>query len=75
MRNAELEEAQDGIKIARRSINNLRYMQMTPPMERLSEYLEEKNSTRKVGGDRKEKKNCEGNQERSYLLPRRSFPG
>ena len=25
-------------------------------MERLSEYLEEKNSTRKVGGDRKEKK-------------------
>ena len=25
MRNAELEEAQDGIKIARRNINNLRY--------------------------------------------------
>ena len=25
-------------------------------MERLSEYLEEKNSTRKVGGNRKEKK-------------------
>ena len=25
MRNARLEEAQDGIKIARRNINNLRY--------------------------------------------------
>ena len=25
MRNAELEEAQDGIKVARRNINNLRY--------------------------------------------------
>ena len=29
MRNAELDEAQAGIKIARRNINNLRY-QMTP---------------------------------------------
>ena len=36
MRNAGLEEAQVGIKIARRNINNLRYqisiMQMTPPL-------------------------------------------
>ena len=32
MRNAGLDEAQDGIKIARRNINNLRYMQMTPPL-------------------------------------------
>ena len=32
MRNAGLEEAQAGIKIARRNINNLRYMQMTPPL-------------------------------------------
>ena len=32
MRNAELEEAQAGIKIARRNINNLRYMQMTPTL-------------------------------------------
>ena len=31
MRNAGLEEAQAGIKIARRNINNLRY-QMTPPL-------------------------------------------
>ena len=31
MRNAELEEAQDGIKIAGRNINNLD-MQMTPPL-------------------------------------------
>ena len=32
MRNAKLEEAQAGIKIARRNINNLIYMQMTPPL-------------------------------------------
>ena len=31
MRNAGLEEAQAGIKIAGRNINNLRY-QMTPPL-------------------------------------------
>ena len=31
IRNAGLEEAQAGIKIARRNINNLRY-QMTPPL-------------------------------------------
>ena len=31
MRNAELDEAQAGIKIARRNINNLN-MQMTPPL-------------------------------------------
>ena len=32
MRNAGLEEAQAGIKIAGRNINNLKYMQMTPPL-------------------------------------------
>ena len=32
MRNAGLEEAQAGIKIAGRNISNLRYMQMTPPL-------------------------------------------
>ena len=32
MRNAGLEEAQAGIKIVGRNINNLRYMQMTPPL-------------------------------------------
>ena len=31
MRNAELEEAQAGIKIARRNINNLRYADNTTP--------------------------------------------
>ena len=31
MRNAGLDEAQAGIKIARRNVNNLR-MQMTPPL-------------------------------------------
>ena len=32
MRNIELEEAQDGIKIARRNINNLRYADDTTLM-------------------------------------------
>ena len=34
MRNTGLDEAQAGIKITRRNINNLRYadMQMTPPL-------------------------------------------
>ena len=32
MRNAGLEEAQAGIKIARRNINNVSDMQMTPPL-------------------------------------------
>ena len=32
MRNAGLEEAQAGIKIAERNINNLRYTQMTAPL-------------------------------------------
>ena len=32
MRNAGLDEAQAGIKIARRNVNNLRNMQMTPPL-------------------------------------------
>ena len=34
MRNARLNEAQAGIKIARRSINNLRYADDTPPYDR-----------------------------------------
>ena len=32
MRNAGLEEAQAGIKTARRNINNLRYADDTPPL-------------------------------------------
>ena len=32
MRNAGLEEAQAGIKIAGRNINNLRYADITPPL-------------------------------------------
>ena len=32
MRNAGLDEAQAGIKIAKRNINNLTDMQMTPPL-------------------------------------------
>ena len=34
MRNAGLDEAQAGIKIAGRNINNLKYMQMTPPFHK-----------------------------------------
>ena len=32
MRNIGLDEAQAGIKIAGRNINNLRYAEMTPPL-------------------------------------------
>ena len=37
MRNAGLEEAQAGIKIAGRNINNLRYADDTPPLMAESE--------------------------------------
>ena len=39
MRNAELEEAQAGIKIARRNINNLRYTYDTTLMAQSDEEL------------------------------------
>ena len=39
MRNNGLEEAQDGIKIARRNINNLRYADDTTLMEENEEEL------------------------------------
>ena len=39
MRNARLEEAQVGIKIARRNINNLRYADDVPLMEESKEEL------------------------------------
>ena len=39
MRNAELEEAQAGIKIARRNINNLRYAYDTTPVAESEEEL------------------------------------
>ena len=39
MRNAGLDEAQDGIKIARRNINNLRYADDTTLMEEREEEL------------------------------------
>ena len=39
MRNAELEEAQDGIKIARRNINNLRFSDDTTLMAESEEEL------------------------------------
>ena len=39
MRNAGLEEAQAGIKIARRNINNLRYADGTTLMEEIEKEL------------------------------------
>ena len=51
MRNAGLDEAQDGIKIAGRNINNLRYV-MTPPLwqgELKSLLMKEKEESEKVG--------------------------
>ena len=39
MRNAKLDEAQVGIKIARRNINNLRYADDTTPMTESEEEL------------------------------------
>ena len=41
MRNAGLEEAQDGIKISRRNINNLRYAYDTTLTAESEEELEE----------------------------------
>ena len=54
MRNAGLEEAQAGIKIARRNINNLRYTDDTTPMAESEEELksllmEVKEESEKVG--------------------------
>ena len=39
MRNAGVEEAQSGIKIARRNINNLRYADMAESKEELKNLL------------------------------------
>ena len=53
MRNAELEEAQAGIKIARRNINNLRYADDTTLMaeskEELKSLLKVKEESKKAG--------------------------
>ena len=54
MRNAELDEAQAGIKIARRNINNLRYADDTTPMAESEEELKSflmkvKEESEKVG--------------------------
>ena len=53
MRNAGLDEAQAGIKIARRNINNLRYIDDTSLMaeieEELKSLLKEKEESEKAG--------------------------
>ena len=54
MRNAGLDEAQAGIKIARRSINNLRYVDDTTLMTESKEEL--KNLVMKVKEEKKKSK-------------------
>ena len=53
MRNARLEEAQDGIKISRRNINNLRYTDYTTLMAESEELkslsMKVKEESEKVG--------------------------
>ena len=53
MRNAELDETQAGIKIARRNINNVRYADDTPLMaeneEELKSLLMKEKESEKVG--------------------------
>ena len=49
MRNAGLNEAQAGIKIARRNINNLRYADDTTLMAESEEELKVKEESEKVG--------------------------
>ena len=53
MRNAGLDEAQAGIKIARRSINNLRYADDTTPMAESEELksllIKVKEESEKIG--------------------------
>ena len=49
MRNAGLEEAQDGIKISKRNINNLRYADDTTVMAESEEELKSLNESEKVG--------------------------
>ena len=53
MRNADLEEAQAGVKIARRNINNLRYADDTTLLaeseEELKSLLKVKEENEKVG--------------------------
>ena len=48
MRNAGLEEAQAGIKIARRNINNLRYADDTTLMAEIQEELSAKRRVKKL---------------------------
>ena len=56
MRNAGLEEAQPGIKIARRKINNLRYADDTPLMAESEEELKSLLMKVKEESEKKKKK-------------------
>ena len=65
MRNAGLEEAQAGIKIARRNINNLRYADDTTPM---GESEEELNSLLMKGKEESEKVGSKLNIQKTKII-------
>ena len=66
MRNAGLEEAQAGIKIARRNINNLRYENDTTLMAKIEEEL--KSLQRKVK-EKSEKVGLKLNIQKTKIMP------
>ena len=65
VRNAELEEAQAGIKVARRNINNLRYSDDTTLM---AESKEELNSLLMKGKEEKEKVGLKLNIQKTKIM-------
>ena len=74
MRNAGLEEAQTGIKIARRNINNLRYADDTMLMAESEEEL--KSLLMKVKSEREVAQSCPTLSDRTdYSLPGSSIRG
>ena len=66
MRNARLDEAQAGIKIARRNINNLRYADDTTLM---AESKEELNSLLMKVKEESEKAGLKFNIQKRHLIP------
>ena len=73
MQNAGLEEAQAGIKIARRNINNLRYADDTPLMSESEEELKNllmkvKEESEKVGLKLNIQKRYKDNIKINYIL-------
>ena len=76
MRNAGLDEAQAGIKIARRNISNLRYADDTTLMaetkEKLKSLLMVKEESEKAGLKQQSKNNDHGIQSHHFMANRRA---